>query len=253
MKRKLTTFAICLLCSLAMIGIASCGGSSGGGGGGEGTGDNPNLSATDFPNAGICATGSTDVTAQALLDMLGNATEVNFLHKPYDSDDANIPFLCGLNAVWDPNDANAFTDDTTSFPTTRTMADLIGNLSEGAIFLCNTGFGFQPGATATAGLHAAETYRAEVILTDALNNRIRIRVRFTVSGPDADKTLKELGNLTSTDFGLTDSSGTALATVADVLALFAADPGSVTVNLVSGGGTTVHITALGRIICWEQL
>jgi hypothetical protein len=248
MRQKRRTTFFCILCSLAIIGVAACGGSNGGGGSNPGEGDSATLSTTDFPTTGICATGSTDVTVQALLDMLGNATQVEFQHKPYNNDDANIPFICGLNAVWDPSDGNAF-GASTIFATTTPVTDITGQLLFGAIYLCNTGFGFQPGAAATAGLHEAETYRAELILTDAQANQIRIRIRFTVSGPDAGATLASLG-LSSTDFTLQDSNGNNLAAVSDVLALFAADAGSVTVNLVSN--STTHITALGRVVCWEQ-
>lgn len=225
--------------------ITSCGGSTSSSGSGAGEGDSAALSTTDFPNNGICSTGSQDVTVQTLLDMLANATQVEVLLKPYTSD-ADIPFICGLNAVWDPSDANAFARSTT-FATTIPVSDILG-VTLGAIYICNTGFGFEATASATAGLHEAETYRGELILTDASANTVRIRLRFTISGTDVGKTLASLG-LSAADFSLTNTNGITLTTVTDVLALFAASPGSVTVNLTSG--TTTHLTALGRIICWE--
>lgn len=241
-----------LLCTIALIAIASliaCGGSSGGSGGGSnpGEGDSATLSTTDFPNAGVCATGSTDVTAQGLLDMLAAATQFEFLQKPYGGDDADISFICGLNAVWDPNDANAFVKSSI-YATTTLIADFL-SVTFAPIYICNTGFGFQAGATATAGLHEAETYRTELILSDGASS-VRIRIRFTASGTDVGKTLASLG-LSGADFSLTAADGTVLTTVADVLALFAASPGSITLNLVSGTPATTHLTALGRIICWE--
>jgi hypothetical protein len=244
--RKIFASAIAIIAAGALI--VSCGGSSSGGST-AGEGDSATLSATDFPNNGVCINGSKVVTSQELIDMLGSATQVEVLLKPYTSD-ADIPFICGLNAVWDPSDANAFARSTI-FATTIPVSDILG-VQLGAIYMCNTGFGFTPGSAATAGLHEAETYRGELILTDAQANQIRIRIRFTVSGPDAGATLASLG-LSAVDFALTDATGTLLNTAADVLALFAANPGSVTVNLVSGGGATTHITALGRIICWEQI
>lgn len=52
----------------------------------------------------------------------------------------------------------------------------------------------------------------------------------------------------SADLKLTDKDGNELSTIGAVLDLFIANAGSVTVNVVSD--STVHITDMGRIICW---
>ena len=128
------------------------------------------------------------------------------------------------------------------------MADAVANLLNGAfgnVFICNDGFGWGPGATATQGFHAADTYRGEVRFT-ANATTYRGRVRFSVTGTDANKTLASLF-LSPADVTLTDTTGTTLTTVGDVRNLLAADPVNITVHAKATG--TTRITAAGGFIC----
>ncbi len=247
MVRKHMNTIFGLIAILAAISLVACGGSSstGGGGTGAGTGDNPTLSESDFPGVGVCATGSTDVTDATFKAALAAFTEFTFVHLPYTAD-GDIPFICGKEGPWDPSDPDAFSAFNPDIPTTTAMTDLIQG-SLGNVLICNTGFTFAD--PNSAGFHDATTWRGEVFFETG-GQIYRARLRFTVSGTDAGKTLADVGT-TAADLTLQDASGNDLTTIADVLALFAADPGSVTVNLVSNG--TTHITAVGRIICWENV
>lgn len=242
MKKTYCSFGIALCASLLLI-VSACGGSSGGGSGG--TGDDPNLSAFDFPDVGVCDTGSTDVDDATFKAALATLTEFTFVHFPYSSD-ADIPFICGKQGVWDPSDPKAFSAFTADIPITTATTNLIQG-ALGNVLICNTGFVFAD--PDSAGLHDATTWRGELLYE--VGGRIyRVRVRFTVSGADAGKTLASLG-ITPADLKLTDNAGNELTTLGNVLALFATNPGSVSVNVVSNG--TTHINALGRVICWEDV
>jgi hypothetical protein len=221
--------------------FAGCGGSSSGGGGGGG-GGGVVLTADDFPNVGVCATANVDLTAQTFKDAIAAATGVALFHKPY-STDAVIPFICGKQGVWDPSEADAF-DTVSSIDITDLIVDILGG-ALGQVFICNDGFTF---AGTNFGFHSATTFRGELFFQTNDPSSFRVRVRFTVTGADADATLASL-NLTTADITLTDGSGNVLTSVADVLTLFAADPTNVTVNVVSNG--TTHITATGGVICAE--
>lgn len=240
---KLIRNFFCLLAILTLSATVSCGSSSStnGGGGSAGTGDSADLSTADFPEVGICDTGSTDVTESTFLDALGNMVQFTFMHLPYGGN-ASIPFLCGKEGVWDPTDPNAFSEPKT-ISATESIADLI-NGNFGSVLICNAGFNF---ADFNFGLHDASTFRGELKWIDG-GTTYRIRVRFTISGDDAGKTLADLG-ISASDLKLQDADGNDLDTIADVLQLFVDNPGSVTVKVVSD--STVHITALGRVICWD--
>lgn len=210
-----------------------------------GTGDSA-IASDDFPTVGICATGSQDTASQTLIDALTAMASFTLLHLPYSSD-SDIPFICGKQGNWDPSTTNALTPSGSGAITVATTIAAIFGGGFGSVFICNDGFGFTSGTT--EGLHSANTWRGELTLTDGANN-YQIRLRFTVSGNDTDKTLAQLG-ITAADLMLQDENGNVLTAVGDVLALLAANPSSVTINLVSG--TTTHLTALGRTVCWEQI
>ncbi len=219
--------------------MSYCGGSDSSGGGGGG-GGGVVLTAEDFPTVGVCATNLVDVTGATFKAALAAATSFTFLHKPYTTD-ADIPFICGTQGTWDPSDAAAF-DVTKDLAMADAMADLLAGMF-GHVFICNTGFGFTAGAS--EGFHDATAYRGE--LTFAANGiTYRARVRFTVTGTDAGKTLASLG-LTTAGVTLTDGSGTPIATVGAMRDLLAANPTAITVNAVAGG--TTRITATGGFIC----
>lgn len=239
--RKLCISACVIFAATALA--AACSSSDGTATEGPGIGDSAMLAPTDFPSVGVCATGSTDLSDATLLADLAAFTEFTFVHLPYTSD-ADIPFICGREGTWDPSDPNAFAAFTADIPVTTTMTNFIQG-AMGNVLICNTGFAFAD--PNTAGLHDATTYHGEVFFETG--GRIhRARMRFTVSGTDADKTLADLG-ITAADLKLQDRNENELATIADVQALIAANPASISVQLVSN--STVHITALGRMICWE--
>ena len=217
------------------VAFAGCGGSSGGGGGGGGV----VLTAEDFPSVGVCDTGTVDVTGQTMKDAIAAATQFVFMHKPYSSD-ADIPFICGRQGSWDPAEADAF-DATTTLNATDLLSDILGG-ALGQIFICNDGFTFVQG---NQGFHSATTFRGELTFQSG-GTTYRVRVRFTVTGANADATLASLG-LTPADVTLTDGSGNALTTVADLVALLVTDPTNITVGVVAGG--TTQITASGGVIC----
>ncbi len=216
------------------VAFVYCGGGGGGGGGGGVV-----LTAEDFPNVGVCSTGTVDVTSTTMKDAIAAATQFIFMHKPYASD-ADIPSICGKQGSWDPAEADAF-DATTTINATDLLADVLGG-ALGQVFICNVGFNF---IDMNYGLHGATTFRGELTFQSG-GTTYRVRVRFTVSGANADATLASLG-LTPADITLTDGSGNALTTVADLVALLAADPTDITVNVVANG--TTQITATGGVIC----
>ena len=199
----------------------------------------PVLTAEDFPDVGVCKTGTIDVTSSAFKAAIAGATSFTFMHKPWVSD-ADNPFICGRQGVWDPNDPQAF-DKTNTLNMTDTLSNIFTGVF-GYVFICNTGFAF---ASSNYGFHDATTYRGELKFTSG-SNTYRGRVRFTVTGTDAGKTLAGLG-LLLTDVTLTDASDTALTTVGDVQNLLSASPVFITVNAVAKGAT--HITATGGFIC----
>lgn len=217
------------------LAFAGCGGSGGGGGGGGGV----VLTAEDFPSVGVCNTGTVDVTSTTMKDAIDGATQFVFLHKPYSSD-ADIPFICGKQGSWDPAEADAF-DATTTLNATDLLSDILGG-AFGQVFICNNGFTF---AAFNQGFHGATTFRGELTFASG-GTTYRVRVRFTVSGTNADATLASLG-LTPANITLTDGSGNALTTVADLVALLVANPTDITVNVVANG--TTQITATGGVIC----
>ena len=248
MKKSLSRKIICTASILFLLTCAACGSSdsSGGGGGGSdtaGKGDSALLSTNDYPNVGVCDMGSTDVTEAGFLTALGNMTQFTFIHFPYSSD-ADLPFICGREGIWDPGNAEAFSKANSNIPATTPITQVLQGFL-GNVLICNSGFAFSD--PSSGGFHDANTYRGELTWTDA-GTTYRLRVRFTVSGDNAGKTLASLG-ITPSDLKFQDSAGNELATIGDVLQLFVKNAGSVTVKVVSG--TTTHITALGRVICWD--
>lgn len=242
--RKLC-ISICAIFAATAL-AAACSSSSGLPEEGPGIGDSSTLIQGDFPGEGVCANGSTDVSDASFVAALAAMTEFTILHLPYSSD-SDIPFICGKENVWDPSTANALTPSGSGAITTATtIATIFGGVS-GSVFICNNGFGFTSGTT--EGLRSATTWRGEITITDGTNT-YQLRLRFTVTGDDANKTLAELG-ITAGDLFLVDANGNTLTTVAEVLALFSTDPASVTVSLMSG--STTHLEALGRVICWQQM
>jgi hypothetical protein len=240
MKKTISIlFSAVLLLSIAAYvdgcGSSSSSSSSGGGGGGSGV----TLTADDFPTVGVCSTGTVDATGDALKTAIAAATSFTFLHKPYASD-ADIPFICGKQGAWDPSEAGAF-DATNVLSPSDLISDILGG-AFGSVFICNDGFAFAQG---NQGLHGATAFRGELTF-DSGGTTYRVRLRFTVTGTDADATLASLG-LATTDISLTDGSGTMITTVAELMALFAADPTNIAVNVVANG--TTLISATGGVIC----
>lgn len=215
------------------VSLSGCGGSDSGGGG-------TTLTAEDYPNVGICSTGTIDVTGADIKAALGAATTFIFMHKQWTSD-ADNPFICGKQGVWDPGVTGAFEDDSQDINTTALLSDILGGVL-GNVFMCNDGFSFN---TFNFGFHGSTTFRGELRFT-ANGTTYRVRLRFSVTGPDADATLASLG-LAPANISLTDEDGNALTTVADIIDLFVANPTNITVNVVSN--STTHITASGGLIC----
>ncbi|MFH1829644.1 MAG: hypothetical protein ABH871_02550 [Pseudomonadota bacterium] len=238
MKNKKSIFSIVAITSAALLAafaFSFCGGGTTGQNGGQ-----PGLTAEDFPNVGVCSTGTVDVTSDTFKNALATATSFTFIHKPY-ATDADIPFICGKEGTWDPSEADAF--DTTN---TLNMTDALSDVATGAfgnVFICYDGFSFAGGSP--DGFNDAGTYRGELRFT-AGGTTYRARFRFTVAGNDAGKTFTALG-ITSDNVGVTDGTGTALATVSDVRDLFAASPTNITTNAVTN--STTHITTTGGFIC----
>lgn len=237
MKKTFSILFSALLVLAVVAIVNSCGSSSSSGGGGGGGG--VTLTAEDFPSVGVCSTGTVDVTGETLKTAVAAATTFTFLHKPYASD-ADIPFICGKQGSWDPAETDAF-DATTVLGSTDLISDILGG-ALGSVFICNDGFTFAQG---NQGLHGATNFRGELTF-DSGGTTYRVRLRFAVTGTDADATLASLG-LATTDITLTDGSGNTLTTVADVIALLASDATSITVNVVANG--TTLITATGGVIC----
>lgn len=201
------------------------------------------LTSLDFPTVGVC-NNSVDVTTTAFKNALSAATSFIFMEKTFTSD-ADNPFICGKQGTWDPNDANAFSTTNSTVLFADTMTSLIQN-TRGTVMMCNSGFNF---TNVAYGFHDAGTYRAELTFTDGTTTR-RVRLRFTVSGTDAGKTLSSLG-LTLADISVVDGNNNALTTAQAILNLLSANPSSITIK-ANGGGST-RITATGGIICGKTI
>ncbi|MFQ5561340.1 MAG: hypothetical protein ACE5FU_12270 [Nitrospinota bacterium] len=201
------------------------------------------LTSNDFPSTGVCS-GGMDVTTTAFTAAVAGATSFTFMHKPFSSD-ADIPFICGKEGVWDASDATAFGDSNTSILFSDTIASLITG-TRGSVMICNTGFDF---TQLDYGFHDATTFRGEITFTDGTKTH-RARFRFTVSGADAGKTLASLG-LALTDLVVTDGSDNVLSNGTAIFNLLSASPTNVTLKVKSGG--TTHITATGGIICAKEV
>ncbi|OGQ04706.1 MAG: hypothetical protein A3F82_08400 [Deltaproteobacteria bacterium RIFCSPLOWO2_12_FULL_44_12] len=227
----------------AMLWLTHCGGLTGTGSssnaGTEIGSSGVSLTSNDFSTVGVCS-GSLDVTTTTIKNALAAATSFTFMEKTFTSD-ADNPFICGKQGTWDPSTAGAFA--TTN--ATVLFADLLTNIiqgTRGTIMMCNTGFDF---TEVDYGFHDADTFRGELTFTDGTTT-YRVRLRFTVTGTDAGKTLASLG-LTLADISLTDGNDAALTTAQDILNLFAANPSSITIKVKAGG--TTRITGTGGIIC----
>lgn len=198
------------------------------------------LTEKDFPNVGVCATGTVDVTGNELKNALAAATAFTFWYQDY-AIGANVPFICGKQDVWDPSDPNAFSASTT-LNMTNTISDILTG-TYGSVFICNTGFSFTP--TPNWGFHDATTFRGEITFTAAATT-YRGRLRFTVTGNDAGKVLADLG-LAPIDVDLFDSNNNQLTTAGDVRDLFVVNPTNITIKAKTN--STERITATGGFIC----
>ncbi|MBI5299261.1 MAG: hypothetical protein HY877_03065 [Deltaproteobacteria bacterium] len=201
------------------------------------------LTSLDFPTVGVC-NNSVDVTTTTFKNALSVATSFIFMEKTFTSD-ADNPFICGKQGTWDPSDANAFSTTNSTVLFADTTMSIIQN-TRGTVMMCNSGFTF---TNLAYGFHDAGTYRAELTFTDGTTTR-RVRLRFTVSGTDAGKTLSSLG-LTLADISLVDGNNNALTTAQAILNLLAANPASITIKANAGGST--RITATGGIICGKTI
>lgn len=234
MKKKSWGFVVC---SILLITHCGCG-SSTGSGTTSGT-SGVSLTTSDFPDDGVCS-GSINVTTDSFKAAMAALTSFIFLHETYSSD-ADIPFICGLQGTWNPGTAGAFAaQGTVPLSDTTTSAIQTQNL-----MICNTGFDF---TQLDYGFNDAGTYRGEFTFTDGTTTH-RARMRYTVTGTNAGRTLASLG-LTLADISLTDGNDNALTNISNVRDLFAAGPTSMTIKVKSGGANgTTHITATGGVIC----
>lgn len=205
------------------------------------------LTSLDFPSVGVCANCDVSVTSDTLKNFLATITSMTLLHKTF-AGDSTIPFICGKQGVWDPSDSDAFDDATRTLNMTGSLYGVGGVLELPNLFICNLGFGFDPGS-ASEGLHGATVWRGEITFTDG-TTIYRARLRFTVTGSGVDQTFTDLG-INITDIILQDGNGNQLDTASDVRDLFAADPTNITLKVIAN--STTYLTATGGMICVETL
>lgn len=237
-------FLSSILVFLLLIGIYQCGSSSTNSGSTQ-----PAIDSADFDTVSPCSDRDTLPNDADFFTAITNATAFRFFHLTFTSD-GDLPAICGLDPEWNPTTVNSNrTNESVAFSNIATYFDLTSRSVSNGAEICRTGFGF---STDTAlGFPVAGEYHFDSCI-DSGSDSYSVRVRLTISGTDADKTLTAAGVSSLDDLRFCDSNGNEITSASDLQTLITSSDGSGTMTVGSNSCATTHITVLIEIICVKK-
>lgn len=216
----------------------------------------PALTGGDFPDATPCSDRDTLPNDETFLSTITKATQVIHVHKEY-TDDSKLPAVCGIAAEdntlqegetgWDPSlgvnvyACNSFDESLPTF--------LVSTGYDPGICRCN--FGYNKTDNTTEGFPRGGHYRVDVCISDD-EKSYDVRLRFTISGSDANKTWTSADIGEDTSLEIFNSAGFQLSTIEDakeLKELITNDPWGTDFTIRSQQGTITHLFVALQVIC----